>query len=133
MYNSNVRSTKRDKMTVNKEGSNVHVARPEDGTEIIDEADNTGDDVMGDVTGDDVNITEESGDGALDTSTNDTGEEANGGKRRRSGKVTPFKDLVVYIWKSWKIIIGKSINDFYPLFLCWQLDDFLFCKLKSFK
>ena len=68
------------------QGNSVHVARPEDGTELIDEDPEENESVgETDQEVDAQNITEE------------------------KKKKFPFKDLVVYVWKSWKIIIGEQL------------------------
>ena len=153
---------------VEKRSVNVHVGRPEDGTEIIDEDPETNesdteeaavvehssstdnetgesetnetatsldggaetDQVSGEIESDDVNDTEDSDDtdeddddeegeeneeeqeedveeGEGDEDGEDAGENEEEGRRSKKKRTVPFKDLVVFIWKSWKIIVGK--------------------------
>ena len=145
---------------VEKRSVNVHVARPEDGTEIIDEDPETNESdtegaavaehstltdneagesetnetgtsldgggaetgqVSGGLESDDVNDTEDSGDTDEDEQDDDeeegeedgeeegeeAGENEEEGRRTKKKRTVPFKDLVVFIWKSWKIIVGR--------------------------
>lgn len=130
----------------------VHVPRPEDGTEIIDEDPETSESspegaaegaeqsghygsetdvietneavtdldddetensqVSGESESDDLNDTEdyetEHRDENVEQDTNED-EDGDGVEEPRSSKnrTVPFKDLVVFIWKTWKIIVGK--------------------------
>jgi hypothetical protein len=99
------------------EDGHIHVARPEDGTEIIDEdrddawdANDTDDAIIAqDSEVVDTNTTIADLMMIMNTTITDKKERKHGNHKQSkkvAGSGAPFKDLVVYIWKSWKIIIG---------------------------